>query len=55
MVQKCSNRGSQTATTLTSLLTLNIRGKGVLSVENVGKESAGADINGDWHVLFRKG
>jgi hypothetical protein len=39
--------GSQAANTLTSLSTLNIRGKGILSAKNVGKESAGADINGN--------
>jgi len=43
--------GILTAATPTSPWTLNIGGRGVLSAENVGKESAGADINGDLHVL----
>jgi len=47
--------GSLAAATLTSPSTLNIRGKGVLSAENAGKPSAGADVNGDWHVLSWKG
>jgi hypothetical protein len=38
------------ATTPTSLSTLNIRGSVVLSAENAGKPSAGADINGEQDV-----
>jgi len=42
--------GSLTAATPTSQSTLNIRGKGTQSAENAGKESAGADINGERDV-----
>jgi len=42
--------GSLTAATPTSPLTLNIRGKDILSAENAGKKSAGVDVNGERDV-----